>query len=203
MNRKVTILILGLVFCVAGLKPAEAKSKAFSTSYIKFNLDDSWNCKQIKEIFACAPRQGPALVVIAAKIPGKHDNLKAYQKYLKMPVKRVNVNGKAFKSHPKLVKIKDINGVKWVDAIHLSSEVPNYLTRYLATVYNGVAMLVTYTIAKEAQLKFAPALLKMAKAIKVIAQPPRSKVKGLKADKSNLKDPGAPEKTRATASTGH
>lgn len=186
---------------------ASAKKTSFSTSYISFDLDSSWQCQQSKEVYTCSPSRGTALIVIAAKIPGKEDNVKAYYQYLEKPKMRKDPNGKPFTSQLKLIKSKDIDGVKWVDAIHLSSEVPNYFTRYLGTVHNGVAILVTYSVAKEEQMRFAPVLLDMAKSIKVIAKAPTDKVAPMKdvKDMSALEDEGAPkeEGNRKTASDKH
>ena len=81
--------------------------------------------------------------------------------------------GQTFTSQVSLIKYKDIEATQWVDAIHLSSEVKDFYTRYLATVKNGIAILVTYSVSKSKNALYAAELNKMASSIKVLAKAPQ------------------------------
>lgn len=127
--------------------------------------------------YVCRPstdlKKSDAIIIIAAKIPDKDDNLKAYYTYLKEPKKVSDPKGQTFTSKVNLIKYKEIAQTQWVDAIHISSELKNFYTRYLATVKNGVAILVTYSVSRSRHKLFAAELNKMVSSIKVIAKPPQ------------------------------
>ena len=83
------------------------------------------------------------------------------------------MRGRTISSKVNLIKYKEIKKTMWVDAIHLSSELQNYYTRYLATVKNGVAILVTYSVAKPKHARYSAELNRMITSLKVIAKPPK------------------------------
>ena len=139
---------------------------------MSFDLPESWKCTLDGAEFVCRPlgkgAEKEAIIVIAAKIPGKEDNLKAYYNYLKQPKKAHDPRGLAFTSQVNVIKNKDIKGTTWVDAIHLSSELRDFYTRYLATVKEGLAILVTYSVAKSKNPLYASDLVKMVESVQVL-----------------------------------
>lgn len=156
---------------------AQLKNKTFKTDFISFELTDQWNCAMDGSEYVCRPvkeaKKTDAIIIIAAKIPGTDDNMKAYYNYLRKPKKITNFKGQSFTSKVSLIKYKDIEATQWIDAIHLSSELPNFYTRYLSTVKNGIAILVTYSVAKSRHQLYAAELNKMISSIKVLAKPPQ------------------------------
>jgi len=182
MNRLLYFLIILIItsFVIpvsAQVQKPILKTKTFKTDFISFNLSDQWECKMDGTEYVCRPtdkiKKSDAIIIVAAKIPGAEDNVKAYYTYLKEPKKMTDYRGQTFTSQVSLIKYKDIEATQWVDAIHLSSEVKDFYTRYLATVKNGIAILVTYSVSKSKNALYAAELNKMASSIKVLAKAPQ------------------------------
>ena len=171
------IFILGMLISLSAQAESVVKTKTFKTEFISFELSDQWECAMDGTECVCRPlldlKKSDAIIIIAAKIPGTEDNLKAYYKYLKEPKKVSDPSGQTFTSKVNLIKYKEIAQTQWVDAIHISSELKNFYTRYLSTVKNGVAILVTYSVSRSRHSLFAAQLNKMVSSIKVIAKPPQ------------------------------
>lgn len=153
------------------------QTKTFKTDFISFNLSNQWDCKMDASEFVCRPiakdKAKEAIIIIAAKIPGKEDNLKAYYSYLKEPKKIADFQGRTIASKMNVIKYKEIKETQWVDSIHLSSELSDFYTRYLATVKSGVAILVTYTVARSRHKLYTAELNRMVQSLEVIAKPPQ------------------------------
>ena len=183
MRNSLKLLLIGLIAYSFGLEGSltqaqtVVKTKTFKTEFISFELSDQWNCAMDGTEYVCRPladlKKSDAIIIIAAKIPGQDDNLKAYYTYLKEPKKVADPNGQTFTSKVNLIKYKEIAQTQWVDAIHISSELKNFYTRYLTTVKNGVAILVTYSVSRSRHSLFAAELNKMVSSVKVIAKPPQ------------------------------
>ncbi|MBI4041556.1 MAG: hypothetical protein HY390_06800 [Deltaproteobacteria bacterium] len=182
MRRSLTKLLtcLGCGFVFLGTttyaQTGVVKDKTFKTNFIEFQLSNQWQCQLDGTEYVCRPlenfKKADAIIIIAAKIPGKDDNLKAYYEYLKQPKKIMDFKGRPLSSKVNVIKTKNIQNAEWIDAIHLSSELKNFYTRYLATVKNGVAILVTYSVARSRHQLYAAELNKMIATLKVIAKLP-------------------------------
>lgn len=192
---KSMVLILGLILSLSGTSVAQSvlKNKTFKTDYISFDLSDQWECAMDGSEYVCRPmsseKRGDAIIIIAAKLPGKDDNVKAYYTYLQQSKKITDFKGQAFSSKVSFIKYKDIEGAQWVDAVHLSSELKNFYTRYLATVKSGLAILVTYSVARSRHNLYAAELNKMISSMKVIAKPPQIAAPPKTAEKELKKQP--------------
>ena len=77
------------------------------------------------------------------------------------------VSGKTEKSVPKNMQYKDIQGQTWVDSLHLSQALPNYFTRYLATIKDGRSVLVSVTVEKSKYNLYMATLYKMVESIRL------------------------------------
>ncbi|MEK7790425.1 MAG: hypothetical protein AAB309_02230 [Deltaproteobacteria bacterium] len=178
-----TTLFLSLTFLSLGYgtlfseEKKLLKTRTFKTDFISFNLSNQWNCKMEGSEYVCRPTEKEkakeALIIIAAKIPGKDDNVKAYYTYLKEPKKIADFQGRTIASKMNVIKYKEIKGTQWVDSIHLSSELRDFYTRYLATVKNGIAILVTYTVARSRHKLYTAELNRMIQSLEVLAKPPQ------------------------------
>jgi len=129
------------------------EAKAWSNQYIEFELPNGWECALEGSEWVCQSdnkeRKKEAIIILAAKYRGENDTIEQYQSYLKAP-KTFNLpGGKTQISEPKLVQLTDINGQKWVDSLHLASEVPGFYTRYLATVKDNLGVAVTFSVGKD------------------------------------------------------
>jgi hypothetical protein len=62
-----------------------------------------------------------------------------------------------------------INDQKWIDSLHINSEVQNYYTRYLATIKDQIAILVTLTAHNSKYQKHATHFAETVKSLRVTA----------------------------------
>ncbi|MBL7542944.1 MAG: hypothetical protein JNL11_03965 [Bdellovibrionaceae bacterium] len=136
-----------------------AHSKQFRNSYVSFEIPDRWNCILESTEWVCRSQETneskEAIIVLTAKERGPSDTLTIYADYMKSPIPAKTKNGGTINSQvmsaPSIKKIKDLD---WIDGFHLSSEIPNYYTRYVATIKDNVAVLVTFSAHKEFYTKY-------------------------------------------------
>ena len=138
------------VFCFICLS---AHAKRFTNQYTEFELPSGWECalegtEWVRQS-SNADRKKEAIIILAAKVRGGQDSLPQYQDYLKKQKTFTLPGGKTQVSESKYANIKDVNGHRWVDALHLASEVPGFYTRYLATVKEDLGVAVTLSVAKD------------------------------------------------------
>lgn len=131
----------------------QIQAKRFTSQYCEFELPNGWECALEGTEWVCQSsnkdRRKEAIIILAAKIRGAQDDLAQYQAYLKAPKTFGLPDGKTQVSDPKYVKMNQINGHNWVDALHLASEVPGFYTRYMATVKEDLGVAVTFSVAKD------------------------------------------------------
>ena len=162
----------------------------FRNSYVSFELPSRWSCRLENTAWICRyiintkcaqkmangkscraqkNKTKEAIIILAAKEIGPKDNLKAYYKYLMKTRPIVTQTGKRSTSrlvHSKVIKIQNH---KWVDGMHLGSEIPHYYTRYLATVKGKIAVLVTFSAHKLHYTKYSSEFFRAIKSLRVIA----------------------------------
>lgn len=128
-------------------------AKTFSSQFSEFELPSGWNCALEGSEWVCQSddkdRKKEAIIILAAKFRGEQDSLDLYQAYLKQSKSFALPGGKTQVSEARSVVVREINGQRWVDALHLASEVPGFYTRYLATVKDTLGIAVTFSIAKD------------------------------------------------------
>ncbi len=144
---------LGIVWLALLCVSWGVEAKRFASQYCEFELPVGWQCSLEGSEWVCQStnkqRQKEAIIILAAKIRGPQDTLEAYQSYLKQKKTFTLPGGKTQVSDPRTVGLKTINGQRWVDALHLASEVPGFYTRYLATVKEDLGVAVTFSVAKD------------------------------------------------------
>jgi hypothetical protein len=145
-------------------------AKTWKTSYLSFDLPDSWRCLAEKEpalsCFSNLPGQGSeAVIIMAGKIAGAEDTFQNYLKHLSQP-KKIDKDGKVTYSKVVYVHQTKINGFEWADALHSDSEVREYMTRYLATVEDGIGILVTFTVKEKLLDKYSAEYMKTIQSIR-------------------------------------
>ncbi len=149
--RSLKTLLFTTVLTLA--MPALIHAKTFSSQFSEFELPTGWECALEGSEWVCQSedkdRKKEAIIILAAKYRGEQDSLDQYQAYLKAPKTFTLPGGKTQISEPKSVTIKTINDQRWVDALHLASEVPGFYTRYLATVKDNLGIAVTFSVAKD------------------------------------------------------
>jgi hypothetical protein len=143
--------LLSLLFCLLLVQPCFAKT--FTSQFCEFELPNGWECIMEGSEWVCQSenkdRKKEAIIILAAKLRGEQDSLDQYQAYLKQPKSFSLPGGKTQVSEAKSVVAKEINGQRWIDALHLASEVPGFYTRYLATVKDTLGIAITFSIAKD------------------------------------------------------
>jgi LPXTG-motif cell wall-anchored protein len=151
-RKQVKPFVLGLSFLAAQLISPTAQAEKFTNQFIEFEKPANWNCVLEGAEFVCQSndptKKKEAIIVFAAKLKGDQDNLKQYLDYLNTPKSYQSATGKAVVSEKKIAKNTNIKEHPWVDALHFESEIPGFYTRYFATVYEDIGVLVTYSVAK-------------------------------------------------------
>lgn len=149
-NLKALFFLLIIGFVVFSIK---AEAKTFASQFCEFELPTGWDCALEGTEWVCQSddkdRKKEAIIILAAKYRSEQDSLDQYQAYLKQAKSFTLPGGKTQISEAKSVAVKTINNQRWVDALHLASEVPGFYTRYLATVKDNLGIAVTFSVAKD------------------------------------------------------
>lgn len=161
-----------LVFLIAA--PLTLEAKIFKNAYISFQLPDRWECVLEDTEWVCRSRAldqaREAIIILTAKEVGPSDTLNDYLEFLKRP--RTITLPSQQKSLSRVYKVNEanINGQKWVDGLHLGSEIPNYFTRYLATIKDRIAILVTFSSHTQHYTKYSKDFLEAVNSLRVVAE---------------------------------
>ncbi len=168
------ITALMIFTAVSLLVSISAEAKLFRNSYVSFELPNQWDCKLTDTEWVCRfenptrSESKEAVVILTAKEVGPVDNLQAYDSYLKTPKQIASALGTPMRSSPINVLQRQINGHLWVDGMHGNSEVRDYYTRYLATVKDQIAVLVTYSAHKTAYAKYSSDFFRSVQSLRVL-----------------------------------
>ncbi len=151
-----------------------AQAKVFRNAYISFETPDTWKCNLEQTEWVCRSEQSKeakeAIIILTAKEVGVTDKFSIYESHLNEPITASTKSGTTFTS--KVVyksKSVQINDQAWLDGLHLGSEVPNYFTRYLATIKDNIAILVTFSAHKQFYTKYSQDFFKAVMSLRVIA----------------------------------
>lgn len=156
---------LVFMFASALFMSSVGQAKSFHNAYIAFDLPDKWNCTLEQTEWVCRAENEKeakeAIVILTAKEVGPTDSYPAYLEHLK-----TSQNGSKIIYPPKEMKLNDQN---WLDGLHLGSEVGSYYTRYLATIKDRIAVLVTLSAHRDFYTKYSQEFLKIVSSLKIIA----------------------------------
>jgi hypothetical protein len=147
------VLALQCVFCLASQIPASAE--VFESRFLRFSLPEGWKCDLEGSEFVCEPAHPKGhkvsmIIILAAKYQGDFDTFPNYMEYLR---KNKSVTGRSsLVEGPKINN--EIGSVSWVEATHYESELKGFYTTYLATVTEGLAVLVTFSASKDKYPQF-------------------------------------------------
>ncbi len=162
---------VGLVFT---LTAPFAHARTFKNAYISFEMIDSWSCKLEQTEWVCRSEDQQesreAVIILTAKERGVTDTFPQYFDHLNKPM---TLNLKSGGTMPSTITIPPkevtINDQIWLDALHVNSEVQNYYTRYLATIKDDIAILVTFSVHNKFYAKHSSHFLNTVKSLRVIA----------------------------------
>ena len=185
------ILLLTL-FLLPLLFSSHSQAKVFRNSYVSFKLPTGWDCYLENTAWICRysvpssctkskmktkdcrkkkKKTKEAIIILTAKEKGGKDSLRSYKRHLEAPrpiLTRKKARAKSKVIHSKSVAIGK-GKQKWVDGMHLSSEIPHYYTRYLATIKGNIAVLVTFSAHKLYYSKYSKAFFQAIKSLEVVA----------------------------------
>ncbi len=163
-------LILGVVVGCFQI----ATAKQFKNAYISFEIPERWNCVLEATEWVCRSKESneskEAIIVLTAKEVGPSDSLQIYESHMKNSIKTTTKTGESSMSQVMSPPTqKKINNLLWVDGFHLGSEIQNYYTRYIATIKERIAVLVTFSAHKEFYSKYATDFFNAINSLNVIA----------------------------------
>lgn len=151
-----------------------AQAKVFRNAYIAFEMPETWKCNLEQTEWVCRSEQSKeakeAIIILTAKEVGPTDTFPLYAEHLDKPIPLTLKTGGSVES--KIVyksKNVQINDQQWIDGLHLGSEVPNYFTRYLATIKDKIAILITFSAHKQFYTKYSQDFFKAVMSLRVIA----------------------------------
>lgn len=147
------------------------EAKVFRNAYVAFELPDTWKCNLEHTEWVCRSESDKeskeAIIILTAKEVGPTDSFEAYTQHLNTPQTGGKGGGVSRVVYPpKQVKIND---QVWIDGLHMGSEVNNYFTRYLATIKDRIAILVTLSAHKNFYTKYSQDFYNAVKTLRVIA----------------------------------
>lgn len=203
-----------MVILAMMLVSTQVFSKQFSTQFMEFQLPNGWDCALEGSEWVCQSdnkdRKREAIIILAAKYRNENDSLDQYQAHLKAPKSFQLPGGKTQISEPKSVKITDVNNQKWVDSLHLASEVPGFYTRYLATVKDTLGVAITFSVGKDYYDAYKDIFDKIVLTLKVFDQKagqnanwkPKNKEENLLADGTYIPNMGGNQDISAQKKQG-
>ncbi len=154
-----------------------ANAKVFRNAYISFEMPDTWKCILEQTEWVC--RSDPdkfqkeakeAIIILTAKEVGPTDSIPQYEQHLNSPITMIGRNGSTAPSKIQYkAKKVQINDQVWIEGLHLGSEVNNYFTRYLATIKEKIAVLVTFSAHTQFYAKYSNDFYKTMMSMRVIA----------------------------------
>ena len=150
-----------------------AQAKTFSNSYVSFDLPEGWNCLLQATEWVCRHGEDKtakeAIIIFTAKEAGSTDSLEQYARHLRTP----QTHGAKSSTPSKVIKEPAqvmIMNYPWIEGLHQDAEIKNYITRYLATVSEGVAVGFSFTAHKEVYDHYHPLFFKAAQTLKITAK---------------------------------
>lgn len=173
LRHRLNYLVV-LFFCLAYFSARDAHARTFKNAYISFEMQDNWKCSLEQTEWVCRaedPQEAKeAVIILTAKEKGPTDSYPIYENHMNSPINTVTKTGMTLTS---LVKYKaqtqKINDQSWLDGLHQDSEVQNYFTRYLATIKDQIAILVTFSAHNKLYAKHSPNFDKTIRSLRVIA----------------------------------
>ena len=143
---------------------------ALHTAYIDFDHPPGWQCELSQGVWICQSEnkaeRKESLILSIATVAGPWDTIENYEDYLKRPREFHDEKGGSFESKVTYVRRRNINGLLWVDSLQMHSELPHFWARYLATVHNKLAILITYVVSEDHYKTFAPQFEKMVSSLR-------------------------------------
>ncbi|MCX6112476.1 MAG: hypothetical protein NTY22_04220 [Proteobacteria bacterium] len=179
----IILLFFSLIFSTG------IEAKPFANNFVEMNIPDSWGCSPyMGNRWICQPMDPAKVkdVIIEASFAnqGPLDSLPAFYGYLQKSVQVTDPRTKKQSvGKPINLQYKEILGQSWVDGQYLSTVLPNYLTRNLATIKDGRVVLLSVTVDKPKYSMYMSELYKTIESLRIRmtlpAAPMETGLKGL------------------------
>ena len=163
-------------FASLALLSAGAEAKLFTNKFIEFQLPEKWECALDGSEWLCQStdeqKKRDAIIILVAKVRKEGvDELDAYKVHLAKKQSYEAPNGQRIESDPRYVKEIQVSGRPWIDALHLQGELPDFFTRYLATVEADLGILATFSVRKDKFTEYTQDIENMVKSLKAFRTP--------------------------------
>jgi hypothetical protein len=163
------LFIFGLIY----ISSLTAHAKVFRNSYISFELMETWKCDLEQTVWVCrtdvAKDAKDAIIIFTAKEVGPTDSFAQYSTFLGKPRVLDPKNPAAVSKVMYAPKQIQVNDHPWIDGLQMGAEVPNYFTRYVVTIKDKIAILVTFSAHKDRYTKYSQDFYKAIMSLRVIA----------------------------------
>ncbi len=171
-RSKACFLAVTLLFSLFFSTTGEART--FKNAYISFEMLDTWKCNLEQTEWVCRaedPQEAKeAVIILTAKEKGPTDSFPIYENHMNNSISTVSKTGANLTSSVVYkAQQQRYNDHIWLDGIHRNSEVQNYFTRYVATIKDQIAILVTFTVHNKFYAKHSGHFNNTIKSLRVIA----------------------------------
>jgi len=164
---------LSFLFLAALLLSSSAYAKRFRNAYVSFELPPNWTCNLEGTEWVCvnefSAKAKEAIIILTAKEAGPTDSMPAYLAHVQQVKMIPGPDKKPIKSKVIHAKERQIAGHVWIDGLHEGSEVASYYTRYLATIKDKIAILVTFSAHRSHYTKYSADFIKAIESLRVVA----------------------------------
>lgn len=159
-----TALGIGLAWLMVPEPPEYLRN-----SYLEMPKPQGWSCSIEVTEWVC--RHGGELsrkgiIIMTAKVRNESDTRALYTQHLLQPRIVATSDGDQLESEVIYVRDVLLGNYLWVDGLHYQSEIPNYFTRYMATITSEIGVLVTFsahkTVYEELKQEFEESISSMA-----------------------------------------
>lgn len=163
-----------MAFLFIVLTSVFSEAKMFRNAYLAFELPEGWNCALEATEWICRSQDTAsakqAIIIFTAKEVGPTDSFSIYEQTINTPRTVSDKTGKAVTSMVVMKgKQTKINDQLWIEGLQKGSEIPNYFTRYVATIKEKIAILVTFSAHADHYAKYSTDFFKAIQSLRVIA----------------------------------
>ncbi len=172
-SASATLLGTALVAWVVGRALVPPPPERFMTPVFEMDLAEGWICFEDGREWICRPDPAPkdTIAIIAMKNRDDSDSMDIYEEHLRKQRVFTAPDGTEVTSQVKHVRSSRIGAYDWIDALHFESELPNYHTRYLATVTSHIGVLVTFSTHKDSTEQYNSELVDMINSLDIYQRP--------------------------------
>jgi hypothetical protein len=168
--RGKSLLALFIALFISG----SLQARTFKNAYISFEILDTWKCSLEQTEWVCRaedPQEAKeAVIILTAKEKGPTDSFPLYENHMNSSISSTSKSGVTLNSTVVYKAQQNrYNDQPWLDSLHRDSEVKNYFTRYLATIKDQIAILVTFSAHNKYYAKHSGHFMNTIKSLRVIA----------------------------------